>query len=179
MSTSQSPSPARRETPLLIAFADITRFMVNSQRTPDDELAELVNAYYCRAASIVSGSGGRVVKFMGDAILAVWPEEKAGEGIEALAALKADTDASFARQGWDSRLVVKAHFGTAVAGPFGPKGDERYDLIGNAVNIAATLPARTFALSLDAFRKLSPEARKRFKKHTPPVVYIPAEDPRP
>lgn len=32
-------------------------------------------------------------------------------------------------------------------------------------------------LSAEAFRKLSPETRKRFKKHSEPVAYIRTEDP--
>jgi class 3 adenylate cyclase len=74
-------------------------------------------------------------------------------------------------------VVVKAHFGRAVAGPFG--GDGRFDVIGNAVNVAATLPARTIALSAEAFRQLEDGARRHFKKHSAPVVYIPVDDPRP
>jgi hypothetical protein len=37
---------------------------------------------------------------------------------------------------------------------------------------------RSEAVSVAAFRKLSPPLRRRFKKHTPPVTYIRAEDPR-
>jgi hypothetical protein len=33
------------------------------------------------------------------------------------------------------------------------------------------------ALSVEAFRKLSPDMRRRFKKHTPPITYIRTEDP--
>ncbi len=72
---------------------------------------------------------------------------------------------------------MKAHFGDAIAGPFGADG--HYDVIGNEVNIAATLPARTVSLSADAFRRLDEEARRAFKKHTAPAVYIPVDDPRP
>jgi hypothetical protein len=44
---------------------------------------------------------------------------------------------------------------------------------------AFRLQAKTVSLSAEAFRALSPELRRSFKKHTPPVVYIPASDPRP
>jgi class 3 adenylate cyclase len=71
------------------------------------------------AEGLVSAAGGRVVKFMGDAFLAVWPETGAGDGVESLPALKRDIDAWWAARGWDSRVVPKAHFGHAVAGPFG------------------------------------------------------------
>jgi len=168
---------ARAETALLIVFADLTRFMVNSRGTPAGALAELLDGYYRHAERLVSTIGGRVIKFMGDAFLAVWPEERAGAGVAALPALKRDIDAWWAAQGWDSRVVVKAHFGRAVIGPFG--AHEHLDVIGSEVNVAATLPVRTVSLSAEAFRCLQNGDRKAYKKHTAPVVYIPVDDPRP
>ena len=83
------------------------------------------------------------------------------------------------RPGLDSRVVVKAHFGRAVAGPFGRDG--RFDVIGAEVNVAAVLPARTVSVSAEAFRCLENGERRAYKKHTAPVVYIPwtirARDP--
>ena len=66
-----------------------------------------------------------------------------------------------------------------VAGECGPPGNTRFDIIGHAVITAAKLDAKTIALSPAAFRKLSPETRCQLKLHTPPVVYIPVDDPRP
>ena len=43
--------------------------------------------------------------------------------------------------------------------------------------IAQGLIPTGFAMTPEAFRKLGPETRKLFKKHTPPVVYIPIEQP--
>jgi class 3 adenylate cyclase len=177
MSNSSDISSARTEQALLIVFADLTRFMVNSRGTPDGTLAELLDGYYRHAEGAVSTAGGRVVKFMGDAFVAVWPEERAGIGVAALPALKRDIDAWWAAKGWDSHVVVKAHFGRAICGPFGR--EERFDVIGNEVNIAATLPARTVSLSAEAFRCLENGERRAFKKHTSPVIYIPVDDPRP
>jgi class 3 adenylate cyclase len=162
---------------VLIVFADLTRFMVNSRSTPDATLADLLDGYYRYAELLVSAGRGRLVKFMGDAFLAVWPEAHAGEAVEALPGLKGDIDAWWAAKGWDSHVVVKAHFGRAVVGPFGADG--RFDVIGNEVNVAATLPARTVSLSAEAFRCLENGRRGGFKKHTAPAVYIPVGDPRP
>lgn len=176
MSKVACPS-ARAEEPLLIVFADLTRFMANARDTPDTVLAERLHGFYREAERLVSRSGGRVVKFMGDAFLGVWPEDAAARGTAALPALKRDIDAWWLRNGWDCRVVLKAHFGTAVAGAFGIDGS--YDVLGNAVNLAATLPARTIAISPEAFRCLGEVERKAWKKHTPQVVYIPAQDARP
>jgi class 3 adenylate cyclase len=177
MSSPHAVSSARTEQALLIVFADLTRFMANSHSTPAGTLAELLDAYYRHAEGLVSTVGGRVVKFMGDAFLAVWPEERAGAGAAALSGIKRDIDAWWAAQGWDSRVVVKAHFGLAAVGPFGQ--DEHFDVVGSEVNVAATLPARTVSLSAEAFRCLKNGERKAYKKHTAPVVYIPVDDPRP
>lgn len=177
MSNAAPVSSSRVEQSVLIVFADLTRFMVNARSTPDAALADLLDGYYRRAEALVSAAGGRIVKFMGDAFLAVWPEARAGSGVEALPVLKRDIDAWWAAKGWDSRVVLKAHFGRAVVGPFG--ADARFDVIGNEVNIAATLPARTVSLSAEAFRRLEDDGRRAFRKHTGPVVYIPVDDPRP
>ena len=131
MSKSASVSSSRVEQAVLIVFADLTRFMVNSRSTPDATLAELLDGYYRHAEGLVSAAGGHVVKFMGDAFL----------------------------------------------GPFGT--DARFDVIGNDVNVAATLPARTVSLSAEAFRCLENGRRKAVRKHTAPVGYIPVDDPRP
>ncbi len=100
MSISPGVSSARAETALLIVFADLTRFMVNSRSTPAGALAELFDGYYRHAEDLVSTAGGRLVKFMGDAFFAVWPEERAGAGAAALPALKRDIDAWWAARGW-------------------------------------------------------------------------------
>jgi len=177
MSKPDPVSSSRVEQAVLIVFADLTRFMANSRSTPDAALAELLDGYYRYAEGLVATAGGRVVKFMGDAFLAVWPEAGAGDGVGALPVLKRDIDAWWVAKGWDSRVVLKAHFGRAVTGPFG--AEARFDVIGNEVNVAATLPARTVSLSAEAFRCLDDGKRRAFRKHSAPVVYIPVDDPRP
>ena len=95
---------------------------------------------------------------------------------EALLALKDSVDGFVARRGRGCRLAIEAYFGTAVAGPFGAAGAKRHDVIGWAVDIAATLDGGGVTLSVEAFRKLGPAKRARFKKHTPPITSIRTED---
>ena len=168
----------RSEVPLLIAFADLTRFFVQSQRVSDLDLADTLDAFYECVAVPVDKAGGRVVKFIGDAALIVFSEDAVDRGVEALLQVKDAVDDLMERRRWDCRLTVKAHFGTTVAGPFGAAGAKRFDVIGKAVNTAATLDGSGVTLSVAAFRKLGPELRRRFRKHTPPVTYIRHEDPR-
>jgi class 3 adenylate cyclase len=71
----------------------------------------------------------------------------------------------------DIYLNVNIHVGPVIAGEFGPEGDRRFDVIGKSVNIAARLGRRGVTLSPQAFRTLSPEARKKFSKVKPPITY--------
>ncbi len=170
---------ARQESPLLIVFIDLTRYAVQSQRVSDDALADTLDEYYRRVAAVVEKAGGRVVKFIGDAALVVFPDDGVDRGVQALLELKPSIDQFMDSRGWECRLTAKAHFGTVVAGAFGPSGAQRFDVIGKAVNTAASLDASGVTLSVSAFRKLGSELRRQFKKHTPPITYIRGEDPRP
>jgi len=168
----------RAEVPLLVAFVDLTRFFVQSQRVSDVDLADTLDAFYECVATRVEKSGGRVVKFMGDAALLSFPEDAVDRGVETLLDIKDAVDELMDGRRWDCRLTVKAHFGVTVAGPFGAAGAKRFDVIGKTVNTAATLQGAGVTLSVTAFRKLSPALRRRFRKHTPTITYIRTEDPR-
>lgn len=173
------PPSVHTEVPLLIAFVDLSRFAASCERRSDLEIAAAMDDFYGRVCRTVVAAGGAVVKFLGDAALVAFPEDRVDDGVAALFALKDEVDAWLEALRWESRLIVKVHFGTAVAGPFGPREYGRFDVIGAAVNQAATLPSRGMALSVAAFRRLSPAARRRFKKHTPPITYIPLDGARP
>jgi adenylate cyclase len=166
-------SPDRATVPLLVAFVDLTGFARQAASIGDEETAAVLDGWYERCAARVTTAGGRVVKFIGDAALIVFDEDRADAGVQALLALKADADEHFARAGWPCRANVKAHVGPCVAGTFGG----RYDVIGKSVNTAAMLDSNGVALSVEAFRAIGPELRQRFKKHTWPVTYIRVEDP--
>jgi adenylate cyclase len=163
----------RAEVPLLVAFADLTRFAAQSLRVSDLELAAMMDVFYQRVTSRIDDAGGRVVKFIGDAALIVFSEADADRGVAALLDLKEDIDSFMADNDWECRMNIKAHFGTVIAGPYAG----RFDVLGKNVNAAAMLDSTGVALSVEAFRKLLAETRKRFKKHTPPVTYIRLEDP--
>jgi adenylate cyclase len=173
-------SEPRAARELLVVFVDLSTYTQDARRTADDlRLADIVDAYYERVSAAVRAAGGNVVKFMGDGALLVFPTERADAAVTALLELTVSIGRWLEGERWESRLVVKAHAGTVIAGGFGGSGDKSFDVIGDAVNVAARLQTRAFALSADAFRLLSPEARKRFKKHTPPITYIPVEDRHP
>ena len=133
----------------------------------------MVDQLYERLHAAVSRAGGRVVKFIGDAMLAVFEPAQADAAVAALLEEKRAVDAWFQGRKIDCRLHVKVHLGKVVAGPFGGRGDKRFDVIGKEVNACARLPNPGFVLSAPAFRALSAKGQAAFQQQAP-VVYFPA-----
>ena len=154
-----------------VAFFDLSRMAEWLSSDEDERVAAFFQRFYALAAEHIEPAGGRLVKLMGDAGLAVFPREAAEPVILALADFAREARACAAGFGLDTWLNVNVHVGPVLAGSFGPPGAERFDVIGKTVNIAARLGRRGLTLSTQAFRCLSPEARQRFEKITPPVTY--------
>jgi adenylate cyclase len=165
----------RAERDVVVGFLDLSFYTRDAARTGDAGVAEVVSEYYARVGARVQAAGGTVVKYIGDGVLIVFDGDRADAAAGAVLALREEIDGWMRSIGWESRLVVKLHAGTVIAGSFGAPGSERFDVIGGTVNVAARLP-RPFHVSPQVFRRLSPPMRQRFKKHTPPITYIPTED---
>jgi class 3 adenylate cyclase len=168
----------RTPTPFLIVFLDFTHFSAQSLRVEDSEIAETLDAYYEQVAEAIAAADGTIVKFIGDATMIVFSEDKVDIAIRTLIEVRAAADRFMADRGWECRLHAKAHFGSAIAGEFGAKGNKRFDVFGRAVNATAMLKTNGFTLSNEAYEKLSPELRRHFKEHAP-STYIHVDDPRP
>ena len=72
-----------------VLFADISGFTALTERLARtgpagvEELTELLNDCFGRLVKLVVDHGGDVVKFAGDALLALWPADEAGRGDDA------------------------------------------------------------------------------------------------
>jgi adenylate cyclase len=172
--TAKATPERRAQRELLIVFADLSRFAALASRMEDAALAEMMDQLYERLHAAVTGAGGRVVKFIGDAMLAVYEPSQADAAVTALLREKRAVDAFFAgRKAPECRLHVKVHLGKVIAGPFGGRGEKRFDVIGKEVNACARLPNPGFALSAPAFRALSAKGQAAFEQQAP-VVYFQA-----
>jgi class 3 adenylate cyclase len=156
---------------VLVAVCDCNRFMVRTRGRTSAELFADLNALYLIIDDAITAVGGLVIKFMGDAALVIFPEDLADAGIMALLALKSAGDGWLQEHRLGDSLQINAHFGEVTLGRMGRAA--RLDVIGETVAIAATLGAREFGLSQQAFRRLSPEHRKLFQRYTPPTQYRP------
>ncbi len=154
-----------------VTFFDLARMMEWSSSEDDDQIASFFQEFYHLAAAHIEPAGGRIVKYIGDAGLAVFPLEAGEKVILALCDLAAAVRRHAKDRGIDTHLNVNVHAGPVIAGTFGSPGAERFDVIGKTVNIAARLGRRGVVLSQQAFRLLSDAGRRRFDKAVPPVTY--------
>ena len=165
------------ELELLVAFTDLSGFMRLVQSTPSQVVAQLLDTHFELVGDLVHEAGGKVVKGMGDATLSVFPASAVDQGVRALHTVKQRSDQYFTGQGYNCPLRVAMHFGPVLCGRFGPRQDKRFDILGETVNTAVTLKSYDISLTAEVFRKLEPTTRQLFKKHTPPVRYIPVDSP--
>ena len=72
-------SPVAEELQAAILFADISGFTLLTERMAEkgptgvETLARILNEYFGQLIDIIHEYGGDVVKFAGDAVIAVWP----------------------------------------------------------------------------------------------------------
>ena len=161
----------------LVACSDLTGYAKLASKLSEEEVFQFLSDYYEFVGDTIAPSGGHVIKFMGDAALMTFPDVQADSGVRSLLALQGQGDKFLSARGISCRHHIRAHFGSIQQGELGTRTDKRLDIIGSTVNTMFLLKASEFAITPEAFRKLKPETRKFFKKHTPPVTYIPLSLP--
>ena len=164
---------APQEMDLLVAFFDLTRFTQLSRECSNKKIFEILFDYYEFVGDLVEKSGGKVVKFIGDAGLIVYPADDVNRGVLTLRTLQETGDAWLAERNIKSRNLITAHFGPVMCGLIGTRTDKHFDVFGQTVNTVVTINSNGLALTPQVFRKLDADTRKFFKKHTPPITYIP------
>jgi adenylate cyclase len=135
--------------PAAIWFCDLRGFTPLSDRLAPRAVVELLDAYFDRVAGAVTARGGEVLKFVGDAILAIFPVEAATGGApdacaralraadDALAALAAFNEG---RAAGDALAIgVGLHLGDVMYGNIGSKERLDFTVISSSVNEACRL----------------------------------------
>lgn len=165
------------KTNLLICFGDLYRFIDVAKKLENAlDMFDLLNGMAVTIIRHISSTSGRVIKFIGDSMLIVFPEDSVDEGMLALLEMRDKVAEYFSSRGFDMKMHIGVHFGEVAIGPFGEDPARSIDVLGDPVNRAAVLAGREyrgkFVITPQAFRKLKPETRQRFHKYTPPIVYI-------
>jgi class 3 adenylate cyclase len=135
-----------------VMFADIRGFTGIVERQPPEETIELLNTYYTLMFDAISGRGGVVNQMIGDGLMAVFgaplplPETalaaaRAAQDMQELIAL---FNVERAAAGKASIAIgIGIATGEVIAGYTGTQHRATYTGIGDTVNLAARLEART------------------------------------
>jgi adenylate cyclase len=140
-----------------IWFCDLRGFTRASDRLPRPVLIALLNDYFGAMGSAVATENGEILKFMGDAMLAIFPaaspderEQAAGRAIRAAQAARHAIGMLNAARAGDGRPTVRfglaLHFGDVMFGNIGASARLDFTVIGPAVNHAARLEKLSAAI---------------------------------
>ncbi len=131
-----------------IWYCDMRGFTALSDRLPAREVVALLDRFFEPIAAAVEGAGGEILKFIGDAALAVFPVENDDQRAACTRALGA---AQEARRGVDAlnalqqpgiapvEMGVALHLGDVLYGNIGGRQRLDFTVIGAAVNEAVRL----------------------------------------
>jgi adenylate cyclase len=133
-----------------IWFADLRGFTLLSERSPIPEVLARLNVWFGIAGEVVEAHGGEVLKFIGDAVLAIFPTS--GESDRRAACRKALAAAQEFCRRTDAENVLRLssggpplahglalHVGEVAYGNVGASHRLDFTVIGPAVNRASRL----------------------------------------
>ena len=139
------PSPGGSVRNLTVLFSDIAGFTGLSERL-GDQIIPLLSKYLDIMSREVSGHGGTIDKFIGDAVMAFWgaPAANADHAVDACRAALACQRALRASELTDDdgrplRVRVGVNSGDMLVGNIGSEVRLNYTVIGDAVNVASRL----------------------------------------
>jgi len=186
------------ECQVAVLFCDLRKFTAYAENTPPEDVIFFLNAYFSKIADVICEHQGFVNKFMGDAIMAVFPldqgEVKVDDAVAAAWDILLHSGTLRTHDGTVFEIGIGLHMGRAAAGTIGSEDRYEYTFIGDTVNTASRLDGLSKRLgyrmivSAEIFRNLSRDAQERFVdlgkqrvrgKRTPVHVYgaaPPADD---
>jgi two-component system sensor histidine kinase ChiS len=137
---------------LTVLFADVRDFTARSERLGPERTFAFVNACHERFEPVVRAHGGFVDKFIGDAIMAIFPKDPLDAVRAAEAMHHAATEMNLSGSGGDAPVAVGVgiHRGSVILGTVGGADRLEVTVIGDAVNVAARLEVLTKMLGVSA-----------------------------
>ena len=136
-----------------IWFSDIRGFTPLSETLPGNQLIDLLNDYFDAVTQAIEGEGGEILKFIGDAVMAIFlpkgedETEAAQRAFKAARAAQAAIAELNAERSKAKRPQVKygiaLHFGDLLYGNVGGGNRLDFTVIGPAVNLASRIEGLT------------------------------------
>jgi len=148
--TNADEAPDVRNVALLVC--DIRAFSTMSEKIAPPALAQFLGSWFREASNLVHQTNGTIDKFIGDAMLAYWPERD-GRPTESEIALDVgsrllDLANGLTWVGFDTpfRITVALHYGRVTCGNIGVVAQRDATIIGDAVNTVFRLEATSKAV---------------------------------
>lgn len=134
----------------ILLVSDIEGFTTLSEKLDPDRLAPIIGSWYARTERILDAHGATLDKFIGDCVLAYWPDTSPETRIEALRAahemrtacdeVENEHRSTLSEAELEFRSGTALHLGPTAQGAFGAQG---FNLLGDAVNLAFRLEGLT------------------------------------
>ena len=157
----------------IILHTDVVRMLkVIEELDSPENFAQFLDDYYNLCSNQITASGGEVIKYMGDACIAIFDDTAVLSALEAVTSIR-DGMPELCRKWKVSVTDVKAalHIGEVIVGSFGPEGLR--DILGHAVNIVFRIEGEgRVVMSETLYRKLPSDKRGPWKKRGGRVVYV-------
>jgi len=146
-------SMAPRNAELTILFCDVRGFTGISEALSPEDLREYINEYLTSMSTIIRSTyRGTLDKYIGDAIMAFWgapvdDPNHARDGVHAALQMQQECvtlNQKFAGRGWPQlKIGIGVNSGNVRVGDMGSQIRRAYTVMGDAVNVASRLEART------------------------------------
>ena len=140
-----------------IWFSDLQGFTALSERLPGQDLIDLLNDYFDTVTGAIEDEGGEVLKFIGDAVMAIFQPDGGGEQAAAIRALTAASTAAERAASRNAERAARAdpeigygialHVGDVLYGNVGGANRLDFTVIGPAVNLASRIEGLTREVS--------------------------------
>lgn len=144
---------------ITVLFSDIRNFTTITEKLTAHETVEFLNAYFERVINVIREEGGRVDKFIGDAVMAEFgvPYPFPDHALQALRAAARMSRVAEEFRDWmrgrfsdrgipEFAIGIGIHTGDAVVGNIGSATRMEFTAIGDTVNIASRLEGETKTL---------------------------------
>ena len=134
------------ERKMTVLFSDIRDFTSLSEAMSPQENFNFLNSYLMQMEPVITAHGGIIDKYIGDAIMALFPDrpDDALRGALAMLAKLDEYNAGRERAGYRAiRVGIGINTGIAILGTVGGFGRMDGTVIGDAVNLAARLERLT------------------------------------
>ncbi len=152
-------------------FSDVRSFTDLTRRYGDDAIVRALDGWLEMAVGAVDAHRGEVLKFMGDALLAIFPVEGDDwkSAVDNALDAAAELQEGERRRAHDTKMPmtsgVALHTGEVIYGNIGAPTRLDFTVIGSAVNITARIAGlcRTLAEPVLVSRRLAESTDRRFR----------------